>query len=429
MVAIIDKHNSSKHSKNDLIGRALQPKEAPNASNGSVRHTTEQKQNAVAEKILLVDDCRITRTIISGKLKKHDFEILQASSGLEALETIKTVTPDLILLDVMMDGIDGMETCRRIKAQKEFAQVPIIFLSGKADKEHVVAGLSCGASDYITKPFDAGEAIARIKNHLKISQLSLEKEKANQQLQQANAAKDKLLGVTSHDLKNPLSAIRGLGEYLASGQFGSLNEEQTEMINQIIDASNGMLDLVNDLLCLSVLEGNSCQPKLQENELSSFVYQLTKQMSVNAAKKNINLECHEDPTLACFTQFDDRLIRRVVQNFVGNAIKFSPANTTISVRVYATESGFSVEVDDGGPGVPQDEQHKLFQEYGQTSVKTTGGESSTGLGLSICKKIVEAHQGTVGMKNLEPKGARFFFTLPKQLEPQHFAEATKCIVL
>jgi len=410
MVAIIGKSNLQKTVKPSTVHRSLLlGSPDPELED---EHTSKEKRSH-APIILLVDDCDITRTIIAAKLKKCAYSVLEAASGLEALNMVKEQIPDLILLDIMMQGIDGLETCRQLKTSSNLEELPIIFLSGKSDKAHVVAGLECGAADYIVKPFDIEEAVARINTHLKISQLNKEKQAANLKLKEANAAKDKLLSVTSHDLKNPLAAIQGLAEYLANGHFGSVNQEQLEVIRQIMDASSGMLDLVGDLLSLSILESTHHTPQLRECELAPLVCQLAKQLSVNAAKKHIQIMCEEEHTSRCTTRCDDRLIRRVVQNLVSNAIKFSPANTTIHVRAYPTEQGFSVEVDDEGPGIPESEHDKLFQEYGRTSVKTTGGESSTGLGLSICKKIMDAHHGKIGIKNLTPQGARFYFHLPK----------------
>lgn len=410
MVAIL--HNS-RISNNASF---LSSPDAISSSRHPLKSDSESQDTLLQSRILLVDDCDVTRTIIKAKLKKVGFRVFEAASGREALKSIDEVKPDLILLDVVMEDIDGLETCKRLKQSEHFQETPIIFLSGKAEKENVIDGLQAGAADYIAKPFDAGEAIARIKTHLKIRKLHLEKEKSNRELSKANASKDKLLAVTSHDLRNPLSAIRGLTEYLLSQNFGEINENQKEMLTQILDASDGMLDLVSDLLSLSILEDGECKLKLGSNNMAGLLQQVIKLSTPTADKKMICLKYEEKGNIPN-APYDENLVRRVLQNLIGNAIKFSPTHTMVTAHLKKQAEYIVVEIKDHGPGIPASEQDQLFKDYGTTSVKGTAGETSTGLGLSICKKIVEAHGGEIWMNNRNQEGACFAFKLPIDLQP------------
>ena len=250
------------------------------------------------------------------------------------------------------------------------------------------------------------EAMARIETHLKVRSLLEKHEEFIKALTQANTEKSKFLGIASHDLKNPLISINGLSSLLASGKFGALSSSQAEMVSSIYEASEAMLALVDDLFDVALIETGQLNVEIDEVDLNSMVKTSVNLYRVTAEKKDIEIDFvgRDVPEkVLC----DKRQVRRVMDNLLSNAIKFSEPGTTISVILESDHDWVFFRVADEGPGIPVDEFDKLFGSFSKTSVNPTGGETSTGLGLNICKKVMEAHGGEIYAENLPEKGAQF----------------------
>jgi len=362
-------------------------------------------------RILIVDDDRINLRILSGILQGERYQITLAESGEAALEAYAKARPDLVLLDVIMPGIDGFETCRRLKHTYGVDGAPVVFITAKSGSDDVVQGLAAGGADYLPKPFKPKEVLARIRSHLQ-SQTLVERQKLLvEQLSKANAAKNKFLGMAAHDLRNPLASIRGLAEFLCDGTVGPMTPDQLDLVRTIHDASQSMLDLVNELLDVATIEAGELKLQLEPQDLVGVLGKSIFLSNIEAAKKNTRIVQTEAPASAV-TMIDQAKIRQVADNLISNAVKFSPPGSTITVVVHAAAGirGFSVQ--DQGPGIPEAERDRLFKDFGRLSVKPTGGEKSTGLGLAICQKIVHAHGGMISAQNLPELGCEFRVTLP-----------------
>jgi signal transduction histidine kinase len=231
------------------------------------------------------------------------------------------------------------------------------------------------------------------------------------QLSKANAAKNRFLGMAAHDLRNPLASIRGLAEFLRDGVVGPLSPEQIDLINTIHEASQGMLDLVNELLDVATIESGELKINLEPHNLTELIEKNIYLANIEAAKKRTKI-VFAAPGHAVVLPFDPGKIKQVVANLLSNALKYSPAGSTITVELHHGKGTWAFSVKDQGPGIPENERDKLFKDFGRLSVKTTGGEKSTGLGLAICRKIVDAHRGTITAENLPKRGCEFRVTLP-----------------
>lgn len=355
-------------------------------------------------KILIVDDDRLNARILRGILKPEGYEVTDVDSGEATLETYPKFEPDLVLLDVVLPGINGFETCRTLKSRYGDACAPVIFITAKSESEDVVEGLAAGGVDYLPKPFRAKEALARIRIHLQ-NRLLVE------QLSKANAAKNRLLGVAAHDLRNPLASIRGLTEFLRDGTVGPLAPDQLDLVRNIHEASQSMLDLVNELLDVSVIEAGELKINAEPTSLGALIEKSIYLNNINAAQKNTKIVLRAG-VLPPQLPLDALKIKQVLDNLLSNAIKFSPPGSSITVQAETTNSQCSVSIRDQGPGIPEGERHQLFKDFGRTSVRPTGGEKSTGLGLAICRKIMESHGGAIGAENLPGGGCEFKITLP-----------------
>ena len=362
-------------------------------------------------RILIVDDDRINLRILGGILRSENYSLTQAESGEAALEAYAAQPPDLVLLDVMLPGMDGFEICRRLKSTYGADSAPVIFITAKAESDDVVQGLAAGGVDYLPKPFKPKEVLARIRTHLQ-SRLLIERQKLLvDQLSKANAAKNRFLGMAAHDLRNPLASIRGLAEFLTDGTVGALTPDQQDLVSTIHSASQSMLDLVNELLDLATIEAGELKLLLEPHDLAALLEKSVFLNNIEAAKKGTKVALAKHRELVR-PKIDSAKIRQVADNLISNAIKFSPPGSeiTVEINVAADTCGFSVK--DQGPGIPAAEQDKLFKDFGKLSVKPTAGEKSTGLGLAICRKIVDAHAGSIMAQNLPVRGCEFRVTLP-----------------
>ena len=236
-----------------------------------------------------------------------------------------------------------------------------------------------------------------------------------EQLGRANAAKNKFLGMAAHDLRNPLASIRGLAEFLRDGTMGPLTPDQLELLDLIFQASQGMVTLVNDLLDVATIESGELKLEIAPVALAELIKKSIALNSMEAARKHTKIvfaERQSSPVLP----LDAAKIRQVIDNLLSNATKYSPQGSTIRVALCSlTDGSQTITVCDEGPGIPEGERDKLFQDFGRLSVRPTGGEKSTGLGLAICRKIVESHHGTIVAENLPSRGCEFRVTIPSSL--------------
>jgi len=363
-------------------------------------------------KILLVDDDRLNLRILRGMLKGEDFVLAEADSAEAALALYDEFKPDLVLMDVLLPGMSGFEACRELRKRHGAHAAPLIFITAKQEAESVVEGFNAGGVDYIMKPFRQKEVVARIGTHLEIRLLSEKQRTLVDQLSRANAAKNKFLGMAAHDLRNPLASIRGLSEFLRDGTVGDLTPDQLELINLIHQASQNMVSLVNDLLDVATIEAGELKLALAPVALADIMEKSIAMSAREASRKKTVIlfdQCEATPVLT----LDADKIRQVVDNLLSNAVKYSPPGSTVSVGLRALPLGaHAISVRDQGKGIPEGERDRLFKDFSRLSVQPTGGEKSTGLGLAICRKIVEAHNGTIVAENLPAGGCEFRVTLP-----------------
>ncbi len=362
-------------------------------------------------KILLVDDDRLNLRILTKIMETEGAEVAEATSGEACLELYAEFKPDLVLLDVMMPGINGYETCRQLKQQHGEDCAPVIFITAKSKSDDIVEGLVAGGVDYLPKPFRPKEAIARIRIHVQNRILQEQQNQLVKQLSLANVAKNRLLGMAAHDLRNPLASIRALSEFLSDGTVGPLTPEQLDLVTTIREASQSMLTLVNELLDLSVIQSDELKLDRKIIPLDALMAKSVNLANLKAAKKGTALTFTNHSTVSGI-QIDEEKIKQVIDNLLSNAVKFSPPGSAIQVSLRAVEGLAAVWVRDQGPGIPPGEKDRLFQDFGRTSAKPTGGEQSIGLGLAICKKLIGAHGGTIWADNEPDGGCTFKFTLP-----------------
>jgi two-component system, sensor histidine kinase and response regulator len=378
-----------------------------------VSSVTSAPFQVAGRKILIVDDDRLNIRVLGGILKSDGYVLAEADSGERALEVYSSFRPDLVLLDVIMPGIDGFETCRRLKREHGDKSAPVIFITAKNETDDVVEGLGAGGVDYLPKPFKPKEVLARIRSHLQNQILSEQRKMLVEQLSKANAAKNRFLGMAAHDLRNPLASIRGIAEFMREGAVGPLTPEQIELVDTIHGAAQSMLVMVNELLDVATIEAGELKLSLEIYNFGDLIAKSVSMINREAVKKKTHVTFEAPPEPVKLT-IDPAKMRQVVDNLVSNAVKYSPPGSTIRTFVTPNPANrtCSFSVRDQGPGIPDDERDKLFKDFSRLSSKPTGGEKSTGLGLAICRKIVEAHHGNIVVENLPERGCEFRVTIP-----------------
>ncbi len=253
------------------------------------------------------------------------------------------------------------------------------------------------------------EDFSRLNNELANLQRNLQKK--NRMLEETLKERNTYLGIAAHDLRNPLSGISNLSSLLAEGEFGELNEEQQESLEMIRDSAEHMLELVSDVLDLSKYESGTLYLKWKEADLIETVKRSLAMNTPHARKKGI--EIGTSFSVDSLPILIDRLkITQVIDNLLSNAVKYSQSQSAVTLRVYTQDAFAFTEVEDEGQGIPEGELAGIFEPFYQSSVATTAGEKSTGLGLAITRRIVEGHGGTIEVKSKQGEGSLFRFSIP-----------------
>jgi signal transduction histidine kinase len=229
----------------------------------------------------------------------------------------------------------------------------------------------------------------------------------NEKLMTANRDKDRYLGIAAHDLRNPLSSMRGLAELMIETPLEP--EQRQEFLTTIRHTSDEMLHLVNDLLDTAVIESGRLDLRRKVQDVAALLRRRLRHLEPEARQKRIALEVDAVPGSAAI---DASRFGQVIDNLVSNAIKFAPLDTTVRVGLRVEGDHVIFSVQDQGPGIPAGERQLLFRSFQRLSAQPTGGEKSTGLGLAIVKKIVDAHGGTIAVDDAPGGGARFSVTIP-----------------
>lgn len=398
--------------------------------------------------LLIVDDTPENLQVLSATLSEQGYQVRGVVKGKMAIRAAKSAQPDLILLDIRMPEMDGYQVCEHLKADPETRDIPVIFISAIDDVLDKVKAFRVGGVDYITKPFQVEEVLARVENQLMIRRLSQEVRDRNQELEQeiqerrkaekaaaaASKAKSEFLANMSHELRTPLNAILGFTQVMS--RDAQLTPEQREYLGIINRSGEHLLDLINDVLDLSKIEAGIISLYETSFDLYRLLDNLEEMFQIKAEQKNLNLIFTIAPNVPQFIKTDAKKLRVCLINLLGNAIKFTEKGR-ITLRVnLATEAltpqnqlnreSFSAfpprlrfEVEDTGPGIPAADLEHLFDAFVQTETGQKIAEG-TGLGLTITRKFVQLMGGRITVSSVVGKGTIFKYDIkinPADLYP------------
>jgi two-component system, sensor histidine kinase and response regulator len=361
-------------------------------------------------RVLVVDDEVANVELLARRLEAIGCQTQVASSGERAIALARTEHPDLILLDVMMPGIDGLQTCRRLKSQPETADIPVIFVTAKDRSEDVSKGFEVGGVDYIAKPFEPIELAARVRSAIFTKHLQDELRKSNADLHRMEQSRKELIGMLGHDIRNLANSVVAFMQLVRMGQLEPGRQEFDELLRLSESNISELLRMVNALLDVYKMEEGKLEAMPQVIGLAALAERSMAQVAPEALAKGIEVDTllPEDATVFV----DDALIVRVLTNLLANAVKHTPSGGKVrieSVPDEALERSIVVRVVDTGPGINETDAPHIFDRFYQGAGRSRGG---TGLGLAFCKLAIELHGGTITVANPGRPGAIVQFTLP-----------------
>lgn len=358
-------------------------------------------------RVLVVDDIAANRLLLRELLEPIGNEVVEAANGSAALELAVAQSPDVVLLDVQMPGLDGFEVCRRLKANEATAAIPVVLVTVLDAREDRITGIRAGAADFLTKPVDRTELVLRVGNAIAAYSLYRTAHDQFRRLQELEAMRDTLVHSMVHDLRSPLAGVMVSLE-LAQMHMSASDAAMGEVLGTALQSTRRMADMVSDMLDLSRLEENKLPLAPERIDLNEVI--------ATAARLVPNGEgrvVHDVRTAAAPAYGDRKLVLRVIANLLDNAMKFTPADGRVTVTATSDARGARVSVSDTGPGIPPDARSVIFEKFGQVRGVRQARRAS-GLGLAFCKLAVQAHGGEIGVESDGMSGSEFWISLPTE---------------
>ena len=359
--------------------------------------------------ILVVDDEDLNRELLRELLEADGHSVGEARNGMHALTQVAKQKPDLLLLDVMMPEMDGFEVCRLLKNNDETAAIPVIMVTSLNDREDRLKGIQSGAQDFLTKPIDAQDVKLRSRNAISAKYLHDRVQEDLIKLQELEEMRENLVHMIVHDMRNSLTGLLGRLELIQIETSNSLKQPHVDDLEAAISSAEQVNTMVTDLLDLSRLEAGKMPLETCQTNLFDLMKKTLTSLDTLAQRYDIQVQ---PPTQCVNTICDPNLIRRTIENLLGNAFKFTPTGGRINIDLTSGENHVEVSVRDSGPGISAKDQKLIFSKFGQASLGRQNRTSSSGIGLAFCKQAIEAHGGLIWVESSLGMGSTFAFSLP-----------------
>lgn len=359
-------------------------------------------------RILVVDDDAMARRSLRAMLERGHYHVETATGGAEAIAILPLYQPDLLLLDILMPGMDGLETCRQIRALPQGELLPIIFLTADERPEIHAEAFRAKGDDFLRKPVLSAELIVRIRSLMRLKRLQAEIQAERDTLIDLQKQREHLFDFIVHDLKNPLSTIQ-LGLEFLSDQEGNAPATQNQLL-RLRDTAQYMGRMIHNILDIGRAEQMGLELHKSRISLSTWIPGHLQEIENQAKRRNHTLrwDCPEDLEV----EADPDFLRRLLLNLVDNALKYSPPGSHTQITASATENGVRLEVRDQGCGIPEHMRDLVFGKFVRLDQEGSQTRSSSGLGLAFCQLVAEAHEGRIWVEDNLPKGSKFVLEIP-----------------
>ena len=415
--------------------------------------------------ILVVDDMPENLSLLTDILTEAGYGVRQAKNGEQALKAVLALPPDMILLDIKMPDMNGFEVCKKLKAEQRTANTPVIFISALSDIHDRVTGFEVGGVDFITKPVQREEVLARVKTHLELHRLqknlelevrertaelakrteaeqkltennekleryvieldasrndmerqasemaALAEEEANlsERLRYEVEVKNRFFSIISHDLKGPFTSLLGMTKMMSQMSEHFTKDKLVSYAANVNDAGERIFTLLHNLLEWSRLQMEGAKLEPVTLALDEMIQECVDLLKPIALDKDITLN---NTVYKQAAYADQDMVRTIIRNLIANALKFTPSGGKIEVFLCEEGDEVQVTVADSGVGISADVIDGIFAIDQKTSTIGTAGEKGTGLGLPLCKDMLERNGGRIWVESTEGEGSKFHFTLP-----------------
>jgi two-component system sensor histidine kinase/response regulator len=359
--------------------------------------------------VLIADDEDPLRMTVAAWLGDEGFEVEQAADGLEAIKQVQGQDFDIAILDIKMPGANGLEVLRYVK--KNSASTEVVMATGMSDVGMAVEAMKLGAREYLTKPIDMDQLVPQLRN-------LIQKRDAEDRIRRLQAEHTSRL---LYDLHNPIAGLKQSIGYLMKGMAGTIGDHQKELLGYMETSIDKVVSLLNDMMDLTKLEGGRVRLNRGISTVSNTIQNVANEFRVPIQAAKITLDVHAEAELPPL-EYDAEKIEQVLKNFLSNALKFTPEQGAIVVQTkkvgLVLEEGQQptehvlVSTFNSGPGIPKEKLPLIFDRYRDLISGDNEKKESAGLGLVICQRIIEAHNGKIWVESEEGKGSTFFFALP-----------------
>jgi two-component system, sensor histidine kinase and response regulator len=360
--------------------------------------------NHKAARVLVVDDEPSNLFLLEGLLSEEGFSVLTALNGNDAITKAKAEIPDVILLDIMMPKVTGIDVLEVLVKDPVTAKIPVIMVTAKVEAEDVEEALTKGAVEYIKKPINEVEMLARLRTILRLK-------KQEDNLRNLLKSKEDFIAMVSHDVRGPFASIAGFAELLLTDKklAGSLNTDHKEFLNLIIDTSNYVYDYFNKLLNWANMGAREIDLKKERVYLSKLVS--TAVVIYQSKINDKNIELITDIEQEANITVDPIYFSQVVHNLLSNAIKYSHSGGRVMISATKNNDAMLFTISDNGIGISQTNSDEFFGKTFHKSTPGTKGEKGSGVGLRICKMILDAHGFGFSFKSKPNTGSEFIIEI------------------
>lgn len=359
--------------------------------------------------ILIVDDSPNNQRIIGTILSDKKYKLAFASSGKDAFDSIHTKKPDLILLDIMMPEMDGFEVKAKLNADPLLKEIPVIFITALEEPENKAKGFDLGGRDYLVKPINKLEVLARVNAQLLIQDQKSELLRINKELQIANDTREKIFSVISHDLRTSVGNMRNVFRFMLDGMIDPV--EDRDIIFDAEVTSRHTYNLLENLLYWAKSQQGNIKIYQENVDVEDAINDVLDQEMASATNKSITIKTEVANGLKLF---GDRITLNIIlRNLLINAIKFTQDEGEIHITANETSEGINIAIKDNGVGMSASDIKKILERTEAFSKKGTNQERGTGLGLVIAGEFLELNKGRLSIKSELNKGSEFRVIFPK----------------
>lgn len=363
--------------------------------------------------VVVIDDEDTQRLLTRDNLEEHGFRIEEASNGEEGLERVRSLRPDLVLLDVMMPGIDGFEVCRRLRADPDICHTPVLLVTGREDTDDIRKGFAAGATDFLTKPVIWNLLPSRVRYVLRTSHLEQELRVAKETAEKASAAKTALLSTMGHELRTPLNAIIGFSGMMRQAALGPIGIPQYEEFSaEIHDAGTRLLDAINAILEIVNCDAGNLALCQTEFDIAGLIDSLAQEFAPIVASAGVQLINNVADDTLC-VDGDEQRLRQALSGLMSNAVKFTGRGGVVRLSATQTKTdGLTITISDNGIGIAEEDLPRIMLPFEQVDSSLARNYEGLGLGIPLARAMVRLHGGDIAYESRLGEGTTVRLTLP-----------------